>query len=148
MMLWYNLQSRLKMHNTKGRGFSFQDYVATILEYRYRNEFVKSDTWGNEGDWGCDGYNINKKIVYAMYSPKEINMVDMKNKIRDDYRRAKEKWPQMEEWTFIYNSENGPPGPLINYLDDLVSQDEEIKLSYGGHRYGVEKLLELNLNDL
>lgn len=108
--------------NGKG-GKAFESGVGDILYAAY-DAFIDPDSYGNEGDWGCDGYVDGGKSVFACYGAGQTARVNeyLKKKVREDLKRAFDKWPMMVQWTFITNAKHPP--------DFLQKVWEPLKVEY------------------
>ncbi len=91
-------------------GTAFQDFFENIMKLIHPN-FIAISSGG--GDWKSDGLLRNHDTVFAVYSPEQLkvsrNATTLK-KIEEDCNGAKEHWPDMKKWIFVYNYNKWPPG--------------------------------------
>ena len=134
-------------------GKEFERRIADILYCVYEG-FVDPDSYGNQGDWGCDGYIDGGRALFACYGAefKAYESDYLKTKVKKDLKRAFEKWPLMQQWTFISNARR-PADFMQNVWEPLkieyANKDgRTVELRYWGHRDIKRLIFNLSKPDL
>lgn len=85
-------------------GTQFEDEIAKVLDAHYP-DYENPSAMGSQGDWGCDGYVANGRVLFACYGTQNIKKENdyVRSKVSKDFNRALKKWPQMAMWIFITN---------------------------------------------
>lgn len=133
---WYNVRHQ---KSCQASGEQFEDYVNNILGY-FHDDFINPVPIGRYGDGGCDGLADSGEILYACYgrrpsTPKESVEKTLAKKIRNDFVRGKQYWPNFLKWRFITNA---PVGPIAT--STLLELQQE-------HKEGTERPLEIRVWD-
>ncbi len=99
--LWY------KYHCHECTPSEFQRLFENIIK-RSKPEFMQIRPYGNIGDRKCDGLFVSEAKIFQVYSPDDMKLAELKNKIDEDLRLAVEHWQErMQQWTFVYNARRG-----------------------------------------
>lgn len=122
--LWHWLYFRLKCYEVSGA--EFQRLFEEIMK-RHESGFIRVKPYGIIGDKKSDGVFSLGKTVFQVYSPEELTLSEVKQKINDDLKGAVEHWSNsMEKWVFVFNTRFGlaPDIPLL--LSEKKSEYPEI----------------------
>ena len=146
-------QSNLAILWNGTEGKEFERKIGDILSCAY-DDFIDPEPYGNEGDWGCDGYVDGGRTVFACYGSGQASRESsyLKSKVRKDLDRAFVKWPMMEQWTFITNAKPSPTfaqkvwEPLKNEYSNKAGRS--LKLNLWGYREIHKLLFSLGRSDL
>lgn len=123
------------------KGNDFQLFFSTIMNHAYPSVFIPTCTWGRLGDKKCDGYILDKKTIFQVYAPREIEKEKTIAKIYEDFGGALEKWgTQIKEWVFVDNAYDGVPVFIVETLNDLKKQYPDIEFRHMGF-FELKKLL-------
>lgn len=111
--LWHWLYFRLKCYEVSGA--EFQRLFEEIMKRR-EHGFIRVKPYGIIGDKKSDGVFNLGKTVFQVYSPEELTLSEVKQKINDDLLGAVQHWSNsMERWVFVFNTRFGlaPDVPLL-----------------------------------
>lgn len=103
---WYRAQhDRMCL----AHGDAFEAYVSRALD-RFHPGFINPTPAGRMGDGGADGLAEAGRILYACYGQRAIHDAEKKlaDKITSDFVRARDQWPDFQEWRFVTNAGVGP----------------------------------------
>lgn len=143
-LIFYRYKYRTEV--SASTGTEYQKLFERIMVEKYGVDFVKVKPWGAEGDWKSDGFLQSTKTVYQVYAPNELKAVETVTKIQEDFNGALKKWGiKMECWTFVHNSTNGIPPPVLDKILDIETANPNKGISIMGPEE-LEKLL-FGLND-
>lgn len=129
-------------------GDEFQQNFYRVMSNLHSN-FVKIDTYGNQGDKKCDGYLRGTGIFYQVYGPRDTCSADSSiqnyaiSKCEDDFlgllNHVKNgEWEEVKSYVFVINNSRGRFPDLdkkITYLNktyapitfDIMDRDKLIQ---------------------
>ena len=126
---WYRSQHDAKWALLSGT--PFEGYVQSALKLLDVG-FINPDPMGRFGDFGCDGLSGDGMTLYACYGSSSAIDGDKKlaKKIEDDFRRAIQEWPEIENWVFVTNAKVGPNSTkLLNELRKEHAVDSDCPIA-------------------
>ena len=121
---------RLLLQNAylKKKGDEFQDWFCQLAAHVWGPDFERVRPYGNQGDFKCDGRRISTGTIFQCYAPRTPRAAQLNKKIRDDFGGALAHWPDMAEWIFVFNDNDGLPPSTSQLLDELRAEHEEIDI--------------------
>lgn len=129
---YWKMSLRLKLREHSGD--AFQDFVSTILEKRYKGDFVRVRPFGTKGDKGCDGYLRSTGQVIQCYGAVngDGSKVDyLVDKMDEDFEKAKAHLGTiMKGWSLAHNLVDGLPIHAVLKLADIQTANPKIELSF------------------
>ena len=133
---------QLKFRNAllEKKGSEFEKWFVELAGHAFGSDFEAVRSYGNEGDWKCDGRQVSTGTIFQCYAPDTI--IDTKTiaKINADFNGALAKWSgQMKVWAFVHNDLRGIPPKVANHIDSLREQNPGIKIEI----WSEPKLFEL-----
>ena len=115
--LFYRLQFVLAFRTKKG--VEFQDWFVRLARYALGPDFEAVRAYGSRGDLKCDGRRLSTGTIFQCYAPDEMRADRLVKKINEDFRGARDNWPEMTEWAFVHNDERGLPPDVEQHIDSL-----------------------------
>ena len=123
---FYGLQFRIAFLEKKGT--EFQDWFCKLASYAWGEDFEAVRPYGSQGDFKCDGRRISTRAIIQCYAPLATRENPLNKKIREDFLGAKEHWPNMAQWIFVFNDNSGLPPTSIQLLDRLRAENPDIDI--------------------
>lgn len=103
-------------------GMEFQNYFSNIMRC-IDSGFEHVKPYGNWGDGGNDGCNLDEKHYYQIYAPlatTKINAQDALKKAITDYQKLLDKWDDVLGYSFVINDRfTGIEAPLLKSFSDF-----------------------------
>lgn len=124
---WY--QDRHTTEFNMRSGEYFESYISKALKLRY-SDYINPKPMGRFGDEGCDGLANGGNTLFACYGQRATSNQDNKTqaKIKHDYYRALQCWPEITEWIFVTNASVGPESVrLITDLQKAHAKDPKTR---------------------
>lgn len=107
-------------------GAEFQTFFEDVM-LRLDPSFVVIKPWGKQGDEKCDGISRDSATYYQVYSPHGLTAAATLAKIREDFEGAKEHWPEMKRWVFVWSAvREGLPPDVEHYLQALRADHPDL----------------------
>ena len=102
---WYHSQHEKKW---LCGGDEFEKYVSQVLNFAF-DDFFNPEPVGSMGDGGCDGIADGGRLFFACYGQTGNTGLERKtlNKLKNDFTRAVQQWPNFEVFHFITNGLTG-----------------------------------------
>jgi tetratricopeptide (TPR) repeat protein len=133
---FYELRFRAQFLESKAG--AFQDMFVDIMSKAHPGDFFPCRPWGNIGDRKNDGYLKSERILFQVYAPNEMRMVETIKKIEEDFTDALPYWQNhFDTWVFVHNAHGGLPPDVIGRLLELEQLHAPIKVTH----WGFEELL-------
>lgn len=133
-------------------GAAFQAFFEDVMT-RSDPSFVPVAPSGSHGDRKSDGFQTGDGTNYQVYSP-EVGMQSAYTckKIRDDFVGAKDHWPTMRQWVFVWSSPRGGlPADAARLIAELDAAEGDVEVRQWGEAALwdiVRRLPERDRNDL
>ena len=99
--IFYRLQFVLAFRTKKG--VEFQDWFVRLASYALGPDFEAVRAYGSRGDLKCDGRRLSTGTIFQCYAPDAMKADHLVSKIDEDFRGARDNWPEMTEWAFVHN---------------------------------------------
>ena len=104
----------------KKKGSEFQKWFVELSKLVYGTDFETVRSYGNQGDWKCDGRRVSTGTIFQCYGPEIVTDARIVDKINTDFYGVWEKWPDfMKRWVFVYNHPDGQPPKVVDHLDKI-----------------------------
>ncbi len=111
------------------KGDEFQNWFCQLAAHVWGPDFERVRPYGSQGDFKCDGRRISTGTIFQCYAPRTASAGRLNKKIREDFGGALAHWPDMAEWTFVFNDNDGLPPTTSQLLSELRTEHEEIDIS-------------------
>jgi hypothetical protein len=112
----------------KRNGSSFQAFFEEIMT-KADPSFVTIKPWGKQGDLKCDGISHATGTYFQVYAPEGLSAADTIKKINEDFSGARDNWPELKEWVFVWSGvEAGLPPDVEKRLQDLRAENPTITI--------------------
>ena len=109
-------------------GTEFQSFFEDILS-RSQPTFTTLKPWGREGDRKCDGLVSATSTLFQVYAPEQLKGPQTVTKIEADFAGAREAWPEMKRWVFVWSAQNrGLPPAVVACLERLRREQETVEV--------------------
>ena len=117
-LLWQELKFMVTI--LRSPAAKFEDLFTQIMRAAYPDGFHIARAAGPNGDESCDGWDSSTKTLYAVYAPfSAVRRSAVREKIKNDFRGAKERWPEMRRWRFVHNDFFGLAAQVTHELEIL-----------------------------
>ena len=145
--LFYRMAFRIKF--LEARDNVFQKFFSDLMQYAHKSNFQKVRPYGKEGDLKCDGYLGSSKSVFQCYAPLTLKEANLIKKIKEDFCGAKTYWiDRMDEWIFVHNGFDGLSAKVVQFLEDIKSTEDQIKIKWWSLAELLDELDRLTKDDL
>ena len=121
--------TRFRIAYLEKKGNEFQDWFCKLASYAWGEDFEAVRPYGSQGDFKCDGRRISTNAIFQCYAPKIMNETRLNAKIREDFFGAKAHWPNMGEWIFVFNDNDGLPPSSSQQIDGLREEHPGIDIA-------------------
>ncbi len=115
----------------ESEGIMYEKFFVKTMR-KYNSSFQGIGTYGNKGDYACDGRNQELNEYYQVYAPQDISEINtFKNgmkKLEHDYSRALNHWP-IKSFFFVVNDKFRGLNPELARLADKLSNEKNVKIS-------------------
>ncbi|WP_222278516.1 ABC-three component system protein [Rhizobium leguminosarum] len=120
----------------------FEKWFAAMAECVFGVDFELVKAGGKKGDKKSDGRRISTETVYQCYAPESPDKFAnyAATKISDSFPAVLGFWPQMKEWVFIHNNEDGLPTSASDKLEELRKLYPSLTISTGSRRFLKDQL--------
>lgn len=128
----------------------FESWFAKLCFAAYGDDFELIKAGGSSGDKKSDGRRISTETIFQCYAP-ESPVTFAKNavkKIEDSFPAVTSFWPNMKEWVFVHNNDNGITPAVSDKLEELRAAYPQIKIRQRSRDLLKELHNELSLTDL
>jgi hypothetical protein len=114
----------------EGSPTDFQKLFEDIIK-RAKPEFMQIRPYGNIGDRKCDGLFRADGTVFQVYSPDELKMQEVIDKIDEDLDGAAAFWKdELKKWIFVYNVRRGLAPDIPGCLTKKANQYPNIEIDH------------------
>lgn len=138
----------LEVRLRRAHGDGLQDFFSTVMERRFKSDFVRVRPMGRLGDKGCDGYLQSTGQLYQCYGKvgdAALNVGTATAKMVDDYDKAATHFKDiMKEWHFVHNLIDGVPSEMILTLGSLKSKNGSCKVGLAGPEWFADTIFNLD----
>lgn len=111
------------------KGAEFEKWFVDLAGHAFGSDFEAVRSYGNIGDWKCDGRRVSTETIFQCYAPETLTDEKTIAKIDEDFNGALNKWSnQMKEWVFVHNDSRGLPPSVISHIDSLRKQNPEVNI--------------------
>ena len=97
----------------------FQQWVVHIMRHANGSDFESVRPGGPDGDFKADGRRVSTGTIFQCYAPQGLNITRLNSKIKEDFNGARDRWPGMQTWVLILNTNDGLPPRSLQLLDQL-----------------------------
>lgn len=99
----------------------FEEWFAQLAACVFGCDFELIKAGGKYGDKKSDGRRISTETVYQCYAPESPSTFakNASKKINDSFPEVTKFWPNLKEWVFVHNNEEGIPTSLSDALEEL-----------------------------
>ena len=111
------------------KGDEFQNWFCQLAAHVWGSDFERVRPYGSQGDFKCDGRRISTGTIFQCHAQRTLRAAELNKKIREDFGGALAHWPDMAEWIFVFNGNDGLPPSTSQLLDELRAEHEEIDIS-------------------
>jgi hypothetical protein len=117
----------------KRMGMEFQTFFEAIMG-KAESSFVTIKPWGNVGDKKCDGIVNDAGLYFQVYAPEgTVPAATTVAKIDEDFSGAKDNWPELREWVFVWSAvDAGLPPEVEKRLQELRAENKELAIDDWG----------------
>lgn len=124
---FYQLRFRIALLEKKGT--AFETWFVALAGHAFGSDFVGVRSYGNRGDWKCDGLQVSTGTIFQCYAPDSLTDTKTIDKITEDFTGALEKWSdQMKVWVFVHNDLRGLSPTIVSHINSLQKQNPEVKI--------------------
>lgn len=135
---WWRLRFEVRFAALTGQ--EFENFVQTVLEHRFPNEYKPVKAAGQIGDHKCDGLLADQRRLIQCYGPEGWDKKKATDKIEADFAGAVEHWDNdFDTWVFAHNSRAGAPPYVHESLNGISKRDN----NKTAEEWGFAKLREL-----
>ena len=126
----------LKLRRTRGE--AFEDFFATMMEFRHEDGFERVAASGRAGDRKCDGFLHATAEVFQCYgaenggAKKAAVNATLTRKMDDDYRGASRHWARMSGWHMVHNFVDGVGAEPLAKMEELRAANPHHRLHFFG----------------
>lgn len=108
----------------------FEDWFARLAECAFVDDFELIKAGGKHGDKKSDGRRISTETVYQCYAPESSTTfaANAAAKILDSFPEVLHYWPNLREWVFVHNNEDGIPTTASDAIEGLRAKYPNIKI--------------------
>lgn len=108
----------------------FEDWFANLAECAFGDDFELIKAGGKHGDKKSDGRRISTETIYQCYAPESpaTFAANASAKIQDSFPEVVDYWPNLREWVFVHNNEDGIPTSASDVIEGLREEYPEIKI--------------------
>ncbi|TCP38063.1 ABC-three component system protein [Rhodovulum marinum] len=111
------------------KGAAFQDWFAELAGHAFGSDFEAVRTYGNQGDWKCDGRRLSTGTIFQCYGPEAASDQNTIAKIDADLTGAVERWPDfIKGWVFVHNDPRGVPPAVAAHLDAKRAEYPDLEI--------------------
>ncbi|MFE3588361.1 hypothetical protein ACFXOY_12620 [Streptomyces niveus] len=122
---------KLEVEYRRVSGTPFQHLFDRIMRSIHGEDYSATATYGNEGDLGCDGILISRKMHFAAYGPQPyFKLPEARRKMRSDFDRLLECWnipEQVKVWVFVVNYPGVHPS-LLAEAQAIEERHDDLKV--------------------
>lgn len=119
---------RFKIAFLEKKGSEFEKWFADLAGHAFGSDFEAVRSYGNKGDWKCDGRQVSTGTIFQCYAPERVTDSKTIAKINEDFAGALEKWGDgMNAWVFVHNDARGIPPSVVSHIDSLRKQNPGIE---------------------
>lgn len=99
----------------------FENWFADMACRVYGKDFELIKAGGSHGDKKSDGRRISTETIYQCYAPESPKTfaAKAKSKISDSFPAVIDYWPNIQEWIFVHNNEQGISTSISDKLEEL-----------------------------
>ena len=124
---FYHLKFREAFLEKKGT--EFQNWFVKLASNAFGADFEAVRSYGNRGDFKCDGRRISTGTIFQCYAPDRMGQARLHAKINEDFYGALMHWGStMAEWILVHNDSRGLPPQTEQLLDELRKKHAEISV--------------------
>ncbi|MYV46200.1 ABC-three component system protein [Streptomyces sp. SID2888] len=128
----------------------FQELFSQIMELAYPDgDFVRVRPWGGMGDRKNDGYLISRRIVFAVYAPRNPTASGIRAKVTSDFSGCLPHWDEyLDQWVFVHNDREGLGPDALKAILELNKEHGTDRAIAWGREALRKRVLDLSLRDL
>ena len=114
----------------------FENWFADLASCVFGKDFELIKAGGRHGDKKSDGRRISTETIYQCYAPESSNTFAAKaaSKIADSFPDVVTYWPNIKEWIFVHNNNDGLPTNVSDKIEELRQEYPQITISTGTRR--------------
>ncbi len=128
-----HLALHFKIAFLEKKGIEFQNWFAKLACAAYGLDFEIVRSYGNQGDWKCDGRLVSTGTVFQCYGPETPTDKKTIAKMDEDFAGAMAKWSGfLRSWVFVHNHTGGQPPAVIEHLDKMRTANPNIRFEIWG----------------
>ncbi len=128
---FHHLSYQLKVLESDGT--AFQALFESIMSRAHPDNFQAVRTYGNQGDWKCDG-RMNGQY-FQCYAPDAMKEARLRAKMSADYEGCLARWKEdVRTWTLVHNGKSGLPPGACTLADQLAEKHGVAITQWNRHR--------------
>jgi len=122
----------------------FESWFATLAYCVFKEDFELIKAGGKDGDKKSDGRRISTETVYQCYAPESPRTFSerAKAKVSDSFPDVLDYWPNLKEWVFVHNNNEGLTTSISDKIEELRKEYPNLQINTASQRF-----LKDNLHD-